>query len=100
MGLSLVIEQALRDVDLITFYENDSAPWEKLASETYDYVKGHFPTGSKIRRDDVAEALISYLQVNESLTDFLKQNKLRQQYWFERFADLIIDRTWDEISAP
>lgn len=100
MGLSLVVEQALEDVGLIEFYDRNGAPWKKLAKETHDFVKAHFPPGAKIRRDDVSEALISYLKVDESLTDFLKAEKLSQKYWFGRFADLVIDRTWDEISAP
>jgi hypothetical protein len=99
MGLSLVIEKHLEDAGLIAFYDGESAPWKKLARETYDFVKNHFPEDAKIRRDDVSEALVSYLQVAESLTDFLKEHKLPQKYWFVRFADLVIDRTWDEIST-
>ena len=99
MGLSLVIEQHLGDAGLVGFYDRNPAPWTTLAKETYDFVKKHFPEGAKIRRDDVSEALVSYLQVAESLTDFLKAEKLPQKYWFIRFAELVIDRTWDQIST-
>ncbi len=100
MSLTLVIERELREAGLVKFYDGNSAPWEKLAAETYDYVKSHFPAGAKIRRDDVAGALIAYLTPDESLTDFLKTEKLSQKYWYQRFSDLIIDRTWERISAP
>jgi hypothetical protein len=98
VGMSLKIQQRLEDAKLTEFYDGNDTPWKKLAKETHDFVKTHFPNGAKIRRDDVSEALVSYLEVDESLNGFLKQHKLRQKYWIEYFADLIIDRTWGEIS--
>lgn len=100
MGLSLVVENLLRDGELIAFYESDEKPWKQLAAETFEFVKSHFPAGARIRRDDVAEALVSYLKVDDSLNDCLKEKKHSQKYWHRHFADLIIDRTWDDISKP
>ena len=41
--------------------------------------------------------LIPLLEVHEDFRDFLDENKLRGKFWIKDFADLIIDRTWDEI---
>lgn len=60
-------------------------------------VRRDFPQGALIRRDDVAKALIPILEVNEALRDRLNEYKLRQKFWISDFADLIIDRVWDEI---
>jgi hypothetical protein len=37
------------------------------------------------------------LEVNEILKDALDSKKLRGKFWIEDFADLIIDRTWEEL---
>jgi hypothetical protein len=99
MGLTLVVAQKLADAGLTAFYDGNPEPWRALATETHTFVRQHFPVGAKIRRDDVASALISYIEVDESLKDFLNAQKLRQAFWNRYFADLIIDRTWDEITA-
>jgi hypothetical protein len=50
-----------------------------------------------IRRDDVAKYLVPTLEVHEDLGDFLDGNKIRGKFWITFFADLIVDRTWDQI---
>ena len=49
-----------------------------------------------IRRDDVQKGLIPILEVHEDLREYL-DDKLRGKFWIAFYADLIIDRTWDEI---
>lgn len=34
---------------------------------------------------------------NEDLREYLAGRKLRQKFWYTRFADLILDRLWKEM---
>jgi hypothetical protein len=97
MALTLEAEQRLGIVSLVGLYEKQAVDWLKAAQETKGFIAGNFPKGSKIRRDDVAKALIPILEVNELLKDKLAESKLRGKFWIKDFADLIIDRTWDEL---
>jgi hypothetical protein len=97
MGLTLEAEQRLEKVGLIAFFASDTGTWRDVARKTYLFVKDGFPVGSIIRRDDVQKALIPILAVNEALGEYLDTNKLRGKFWISFYADLIIDRTWDEI---
>jgi hypothetical protein len=56
-----------------------------------------FDSTGNTRRDDVAKGLIPVLEVNETLKDKLNESKLRGKFWIKDFADLIIDRTWNEL---
>ena len=99
MALTRKQEQRLERAEMIIFFENHRSQWTLLAQHAYDYVMGNFPPGTTIRRDDVAEALVPILEVNESLTDCLDEKRLTQKYWYSYFCDLIIDQTWNEISG-
>jgi hypothetical protein len=98
MALTLDIERRLEDVGLVEFFNKDRDTWKGLAKRTYDFLKGDFPAGSTIRRDDVAKVLIPLVEVNENLRDRLHEKSLTQKYWISRYTDLIIDRTWNEIT--
>jgi|GraSoi2013_115cm_1033766.scaffolds.fasta_scaffold159666_3 hypothetical protein len=97
MALTLEAEQRLDSVGLVKLYTEHETDWLTAAKETKEFIAGNFPEGSKIRRDDVAKALIPILEVNETLKDELEGSKLRGKFWIRDFADLIIDRTWDEL---
>lgn len=97
MALTLEAEQRLMDVGLDTFYNKHKNSWEEAAKQTYGFIKANFPPGAKIRRDDVAKALKPILEVNEDLREELDSNKLRGKFWVSDFADLIIDRCWDQL---
>jgi hypothetical protein len=94
LKLSSALNQSVGLVGLFTAHE---AVWLQAAKETKDFIDGNFPEGAKIRRDDVAKALIPILEVNETLKDTLNEEKLRGKFWIKDFADLIIDRTWEEL---
>ena len=87
MALTLEAEQRLADVGLVGLFDGD----------TKAFIAGNFPQGSRIRRDDVAKGLIPILEVHEVLKDALSEKKLRGKFWIKDFADLIIDKTWDEL---
>jgi hypothetical protein len=97
MALTLEAEQRLEAVGLVDLYNGDAEAWLDAAKQTKAFIKGNFPDGALIRRDDVAKALIPILEVNEVLKDSLNENKLRGKFWIKDFADLIIDRTWDNL---
>ena len=97
MALTLEAEQRLSSVGLVTLYENNKKDWLDAAKETMDFLSSGFPPGSTIRRDDVSKALIPILEVNEKLKQMLESKKLRGKFWIRDFADLIIDRIWQDI---
>ena len=97
MALTLEAEQRLESVGLVGLFNDNQADWLDAAKQTKAFIKGNFPEGALIRRDDVAKALIPILEVNEVLKDTLNGNKLRGKFWIKDFADLIIDRTWDNL---
>jgi hypothetical protein len=97
MALTLEADQRLESAGLVALFNQHEEAWLTAARETRTFITGNFPAGSRIRRDDVAKALIPILEVNETLRDCLDENKLRQKFWIRDFADLIIDRTWDRL---
>ena len=97
MALTLEAEQRLTAVSLADLFTEHEEDWLNAAKETKAFIKGNFPEGSLIRRDDVAKALVPILEVNETLKDALNESRLRGKFWIRDFADLIIDRTWDKI---
>jgi hypothetical protein len=46
----------------------------------------------------VTPTLRPVLDVTPELRVYLDRKKLRQQYWYEWFAELIIGRLWDDLA--
>ncbi len=99
MALSRVKELRLGDAGLIDLYEAEIKLWRELAQHAYGYARDRIAVGSHIRQDDVVPALRPVLEVTATLRVFLAKRSLRQQYWYEWFAELIIDRLWDELTG-
>jgi hypothetical protein len=99
MALTLEAEQRMTDVGIVAFYEEDAADWLATVQATKNFVRGNFPPDAVIRRDDVAKALVPILEVHEEFKDYRNENKLRGKFWIKDFADLLIDRTWDELQG-
>jgi hypothetical protein len=100
MGLTAEKELALRDAGLIDFFDQNREALKEIAQASYDYTEGYVtsPVGLPLRRDDVAEILVTALTTNELLREFLAgRTGLRQKYWYRHFADLILDRLWEEL---
>jgi hypothetical protein len=93
MALTLEKEQRLHDVGLIVFFEKERDMWAGVLKRAYSFTRIDFPQGARIRRDDLIKPLLSVVEINEALRDFLSENKLRGKFWKELFVDLIIDRT-------
>jgi hypothetical protein len=97
MALNRVKELRLTDAGLVGLYEGELELWRELAEHAYEYAKNYIAAASTIRQDDVVPALQPVLEVTPALREFLAGRSLRQQYWYEWFAELIIDRLWDEL---
>ncbi len=98
MALTLESEQRLTEVGLVAFYENKKDAWLASAQEMKNFCTNNFPVGAQIRRDDVAKAFHPVLEVHEDFRVFRETEKLRGKFWIKDFADLIIDRTWDQLT--
>lgn len=92
------MQQALEGYGLDLLFEEHRDQWLEAAKRTHTFVTVSFPPDSTIRRDDVAESMISMLEVNEELQNHLLLKKLKQKYWATYFAHYIVDNLWDEIS--
>jgi|SRR5207253_1690725 hypothetical protein len=100
MALNRVKELRLTDAGLVGLYEGDLKLWRELAKHAYEYAKNYIAATATIRQDDVVPALQPVLEVTPALREFLASRSLRQHYWYEWFAELIIDRLWDELHEP
>lgn len=98
MGLTLEAEQRMAGVGMVAFYEGDRQSWLQTVRDTKAFVTSNFPEGARIRKDDVAKALIPIIEVHEGFNDFRNEGKLRGKYWIKDFADLLTDRTWEELT--
>jgi hypothetical protein len=99
MALTLEAEQRMEGVGLIAFYQRDHTQWLATIRDTRRFVAEKFPSGARIRRDDVAKTLIPILEVHEDFNEYRERQKLRGKFWIKDFADLLIDRTWDHLDG-
>ena len=76
MALTLEAEQRLNNMELIKFFTDNEAAWEAIAKETFAFVKGKFPKGSKVRPDDVAKFLIHVLEVDVGFRNRLDAKRI------------------------
>lgn len=98
MGLTADVELSLKDANLIDFYNKKAPAFKALATRAYSYTYDNVhPTGLPLRPDDVAANLVTALVINDDLREYLAVKKLRQKHWYQRFADLILDRLWKEL---
>ena len=98
MALNLVKEMRLQDAGLLDLHEKELELWRAMAQQAYSYTAGYIEaSGADVRQDDVVPALQPVLEVTPELRQFLERKKLRQRYWYEWFAELVIDRLWTDL---
>lgn len=98
MALTAENELALKNAGLVDFFKQNRPYYKGLAKESYQYAnKFVTAAGMIVRVDDVAQPLILALHVDSKLDKYLAAKKLTQKYWYDRFADLILDSTWKEL---
>jgi hypothetical protein len=86
--------QDLKDASLVKLLDDDAEAWKAKAKHAYGATHGFI---KEIRPDDVVPLLIAELEVTPEFRNYLARKKLKQKYWSEWFAELIIDRFWSEL---
>lgn len=83
---------------MVQFFDKNRKAFKDFARESYRYAKGYVAsTNLPLRPDDVATILVPALTTNEPLREYLAGRKLKQKFWYRDFADLILDREWEEL---
>jgi hypothetical protein len=88
--------QDLKDASLVALFQDDQASWKGKARHAYTATHAYI---KEIRPDDVTALLVAELEVTPEFRNYLAKKKLKQKYWSEWFAELIIDRFWPELKG-
>jgi len=88
--------QDLKDASLISLLDDGAASWKAKARHAFNATHAFI---KEIRPDDVVPLLIAELEVTPEFRAYLARKKLKQKYWSEWFAELIIDRYWRELKG-
>ncbi len=96
MALTQKKLQDLKDASLTTLLHDGDASWKAKAKHAYIATRGFI---KEIRPDDVVPLLIAELEVTPEFRNYLAKKKLKQKYWSEWFAELIIDRFWSDLKG-
>ena len=94
MALTQKKLQDLKDASLISLLDDGAASWKAKARHAFNATHAFI---KEIRPDDVVPLLIAELEVTPEFRAYLARKKLKQKYWSEWFAELIIDRYWKEL---
>jgi hypothetical protein len=97
MALTTAVEMELKNAGLIAEFNSKRAIWLDMAKEAYGYTCSTMVGSPK--QDDVSPHLAWALETRSDFIRIKDTKKLRAKYWFRRFADLIIDRCWKELTA-
>ena len=96
MALTQKKLQDLKDASLSSLLDHDADAWKAKAKHAYTATRAYI---KEIRPDDVTALLIAELEVTPEFRNYLARKKLKQKYWSEWFAELIIDRFWSELEV-
>lgn len=88
--------QDLKDASLTTLFQDHLDDWKAKSKHAYNATHAYI---KEIRPDDVTALLIAELEVTPEFRNYLAKKKLRQKYWSQWFAELIIDRLWSELKG-
>ena len=98
MALTTAIEIRLTEASFSQAFESGRALWLGMAKTAYNYTKATVGVGEP-KPQDVSPHLSLALQVSPKFLDLKAQKGTVAKYWFDNFADFIIDRTWKELSS-
>lgn len=96
MALTQKKLQDLKDASLATLLEDGAASWKAKARHAFNATHGFI---KEIRPDDVIPLLVAELEVTPEFRTYLARKKLKQKYWSEWFAELIVDHYWSELKG-
>lgn len=100
MALNAYKSKRLEDAGLVDYYNQHQELWAQKAGRAYEYAKRFVEeSGEDVRQDDVVPLLIPALEVFDDFRDHLNGAKLTQKYWFTYFAELTVDRLWDDLTG-
>lgn len=97
MALNLNKLKRLGDAGLVELFEEDRKLWTAMAKDAYSYTRKFI--GADVRPDDVVPTLVPALEVSDRLRTYLAARKLTQRYWYEWFAELMVDRLWSGLHS-
>lgn len=96
MALTQKKLQDLKDASLTSLLQDGAASWKAKARHAFNATHAFI---KEIRPDDVVPLLVAELEVTPEFRTYLARRKLKQKYWSEWFAELIIDHYWTEIGG-
>jgi hypothetical protein len=95
VALSLNKLKRLEDAGLTELFDADRKLWTAMTKDAYVYTRKF--VGAEVRPDDIVPTLVPALEVSDRLRTFLAARKLTQRYWYEWFAELLVDRLWPDL---
>ncbi len=99
MALTAEEIQSLSNASLIDFFGQHKDLYITKAKSAYNYAKAYVDAaGQPVRVDDAAGPLVLALKVGDPVVGYLAKKKLTQKYWYNWFADYILDQLWKEVS--
>jgi hypothetical protein len=96
MAITTLKTEQIVDAGLSGLFANKKKHWLAYAKRAFDYM-AQLVEQEAIHPDDLIPVLVPALELDETLRDFLDENRLRQKYWFTNFAEYIVDELWDEL---
>jgi hypothetical protein len=88
----------LEAAGLTKYFDDHRQLYLDKAVRAYQYASHYVQeSGEKVRVDDIAAPLVLALKVGDPLSNFLAAKKLTQKYWYDRFAEYILDQLWEEL---
>ncbi len=96
MALTQKKLQDMKDASLTSLLDEGAPSWKAKARHAYTATRGFI---KELRPDDVVPLQIAELGVTPEFRNYLAKKKLKQKYWSEWFAELIIDRFWSELKG-
>lgn len=97
MALNLNKLKRLEDAGLAELFEDDRKLWSAMTKDAYTYTRKF--VGGEVRPDDVVPTLVPALEVSDRLRTFLARHKLTQNYWYTWYAELLVDRLWNDLGS-
>jgi hypothetical protein len=98
LALTALKVQDLADKGFLRLFDDHHALWRAKAAQAYSYTKDLVTSaGEPVRPDDVLPLLVPALELADEFRTFLEEKRLTQKYWRTHFAELILDRLWNEL---
>jgi hypothetical protein len=85
----------LEDAGFVPFLDEDPVQWKVKAQHSYDATHAFI---KEIRPGDLVPLLVAELEVTPAFRQYLNSKGLKQRYWSEWFAELIIERFWSQLT--